>query len=633
MLQEDNDITATARNVAQMKFKPSDHLIDLFVGQLVYSSPATAIRELLQNAYDACVLQKVDDPSFSQSITFRVSRSQNWFSVEDNGIGMDEEAIKESFAKVGGPKTEIPHLRDLIERGGVRAAQTAIFGIGILACFRIAENVTVSTKMDNKPALRFVIIDPKQPFDFQKEGLRSDRGTTVDVKLKTGAGFTANDVYNAVFEFARHVDNLVLVDVDAGESQEVKVPYDGEDFEDKIVLQADNIRYGVLALNESWTDPDGNWSNNLMLDNGGFFVQAHDVNLLPPYCFGYTGEIDFVPGKLRLMINRESFVKDENYSSISSHLLQQYLGLVEQRVRKWIGDSGNKKLMTREKKEILKPYLLTLEKHLPTDQTASTLRKLVESIIDEHIPFTLCGSTTKDITLNEARAQLGIGSTFFTYQPGVGSPAQVTEAFDEETTVSIARPIKTIDIKATLLGAQGKLVFTVSSWSKGIARGQQTLGYDMHAYLSKYCQKSGLHCIDISQVLDSEIQFGEVELTNLMNSILSYSQKLQFVSLRDSKRATLRDLDGHWVNINNAEIRKMLQSIPDIVGNPIKKEILLLYFDLVTLQFASARKRVEKLLLDTQFSERSRQRTGHFQAKCLKQLLESFITAEAKEGL
>ena len=88
-----------------MKFKTSDNLIDLLVGQNLYSSPDMAMRELLQNAEDACHLQALGDPLFKPEIVVRVSVTGNWVEVRDNGLGMDSEVFEESFATIGASKT------------------------------------------------------------------------------------------------------------------------------------------------------------------------------------------------------------------------------------------------------------------------------------------------------------------------------------------------------------------------------------------------------------------------------------------------------------------------------------------------------------------------------------------------
>jgi hypothetical protein len=57
-----------------MRFHPHDRVIELLVGQQLCTSADAAIRELLQNAEDACDLQRIREPGFSPSILVRFPR-------------------------------------------------------------------------------------------------------------------------------------------------------------------------------------------------------------------------------------------------------------------------------------------------------------------------------------------------------------------------------------------------------------------------------------------------------------------------------------------------------------------------------------------------------------------------------
>ncbi|MGH9922651.1 MAG: hypothetical protein ACRD38_07855, partial [Nitrososphaerales archaeon] len=385
-----------------MKFQASDNLIDLFVGQLIYATPAAPVRELLQNAYDACTLQSVEHQDFKPSITTTVSRSGNWFEVDDNGIGMDQDIVEQSFSMVGRPKSEIPSIAALIQKGGLQAAQIATFGVGVLSCFRIAERVIVSTRMDDKEPLKFVVEDPREEFVPVREKLRQSRGTSVRVEIKPNAGFTGNDAYNAVFQFARHVEGLKILDSDSSSMQALNQKYDGEDYPEKLVIKNEDIRYGIIALNDAWEMPTAQWSNSMRLDNGGFQVLAHDASVLPSYCFGYTAEIDFTPQRVQLMVNRENFVQDQKFNSIKIFLLQQYLSLVENKIKNWTGNISGDSGMAQQK-QALREHLLVLEHNLPGDQHTKDLRSLVTDTIGKYIQFPLYGPTNRNLTLEEIR--------------------------------------------------------------------------------------------------------------------------------------------------------------------------------------------------------------------------------------
>jgi HSP90 family molecular chaperone len=98
------------------RFQPHDRVIDLLVGPQLYTSTDVAVRELLQNAQDACALVAVDGDGYAPRITVAYSPSENWCEFRDNGLGMNRESIQGSFAWIGAPKTEVAHIRERLER-------------------------------------------------------------------------------------------------------------------------------------------------------------------------------------------------------------------------------------------------------------------------------------------------------------------------------------------------------------------------------------------------------------------------------------------------------------------------------------------------------------------------------------
>jgi len=136
-----------------MRFHADEHVIDLLIGNLLYTTPDAAVRELLQNAEDACELQRIKNPDFAAEIVVRYSAVGQWVEVIDNGLGMNEEAFEQSFAAVGAHKDRVSHIRALLEQAGAANRQIARFGIGILSCFGVAASIFVYTKMDDSAPL------------------------------------------------------------------------------------------------------------------------------------------------------------------------------------------------------------------------------------------------------------------------------------------------------------------------------------------------------------------------------------------------------------------------------------------------------------------------------------------------
>ena len=104
----------------------------------IYDSPKAFLRENVQNAYDAilmrCTAQSLPITERKIEITVEAGR----LTVCDDGIGMNEEVLKENFWKAGssGKKSE------LAQRSGV----IGTFGIGAMANFGVCTSLRVETR-------------------------------------------------------------------------------------------------------------------------------------------------------------------------------------------------------------------------------------------------------------------------------------------------------------------------------------------------------------------------------------------------------------------------------------------------------------------------------------------------------
>lgn len=147
-----------------------DQVMELFVGENLYSDPAVFVRELIQNAIDAVRTRKQLDRSLPSDWTGQINirtwseRGYQWFRIEDNGIGMTEEIIRNYFLKVGRSYYNSNEFRQEKHRCKADPDYTPVsrFGIGILSCFmgdKKTNQVEVSTKHFSEnsvyyPALR-----------------------------------------------------------------------------------------------------------------------------------------------------------------------------------------------------------------------------------------------------------------------------------------------------------------------------------------------------------------------------------------------------------------------------------------------------------------------------------------------
>lgn len=117
-------------------------LVDL-LSQHLYSSPRVFIRELLQNAVDAITARRQGDPAAPAVI--QITADAAGLSVSDTGIGLTEADTHRFLATIGSSSK-----RD--DLAGARQEFLGQFGIGLLACFTVAEQIRVVTRPAADPA-------------------------------------------------------------------------------------------------------------------------------------------------------------------------------------------------------------------------------------------------------------------------------------------------------------------------------------------------------------------------------------------------------------------------------------------------------------------------------------------------
>lgn len=177
-------------------------MVDLLSHHL-YSSPRVFIRELLQNAVDAITARRLLDPAAPASITITAGDS---VTVSDTGVGLTEDEVHRFLATIG-------HSSKRDEEGLALARTDFIgqFGIGLLACFVVADEITVRTRSAREPGAPTVewrgYADGRYSINVLAASTRPEPGTTVTLVPRPGAEewFTAVKVA----QLARHYGSLL----------------------------------------------------------------------------------------------------------------------------------------------------------------------------------------------------------------------------------------------------------------------------------------------------------------------------------------------------------------------------------------------------------------------------------------
>ena len=156
-------------------------LVDLLSHHL-YSSPRIYIRELLQNAVDAVTARLGTDPGAPTAI--RLIADGASVRIEDPGIGLTVADVHRFLATIGRSSK-----RD--DLAGARREFLGQFGIGLLACFTVADTIRVVTRSAADPAAEPVewlaSSDGRYTIRTLTSGERAEPGTSVHLTPRPGA--------------------------------------------------------------------------------------------------------------------------------------------------------------------------------------------------------------------------------------------------------------------------------------------------------------------------------------------------------------------------------------------------------------------------------------------------------------
>ena len=149
----------------------SDHL---------YSSPDVFLRELLQNAADAVSMRKDADPAFDSG-EINITANGGSISFRDNGCGLTEEEIHKFVSVIGSSS----------KRGG-RKSYIGRFGIGLLSCFIVTDEIVLRTRSMKTP-------DIASEWHGFADGSYSVRTIESDMQIGSEITFRCTEPDNAKF--------------------------------------------------------------------------------------------------------------------------------------------------------------------------------------------------------------------------------------------------------------------------------------------------------------------------------------------------------------------------------------------------------------------------------------------------
>ncbi|HEX7185325.1 MAG TPA: hypothetical protein VF756_26105 [Thermoanaerobaculia bacterium] len=215
-----------------------ENILTLLMDKSLYPDPSLFLRELLQNALDACRRKEADRevkhleyPYTPKIVVWDHSDDPEDPRVifQDNGIGMSQRIVEHYFLRVGRSYYRSPEFdaeRQRLREQGKELDACSQFGIGILSCFLVGDRFEVETFQEGHDPLHILIEGPTKYFVMRKllrpdsnllyrkvssdeeDGPPAKTGTRVTVHFRAGAEV---DVWSTLNTFAVNVDYPITI--------------------------------------------------------------------------------------------------------------------------------------------------------------------------------------------------------------------------------------------------------------------------------------------------------------------------------------------------------------------------------------------------------------------------------------
>ncbi len=179
-LEETNYLTQLPFVPQKISFQVNNELSKLLVAPLYGNRATYGVRELVQNAVDACrerqhLETRAENVAYEPKVTVSIERINDevsLFTIVDNGKGMDIDEIVHYFLNVGVSfRKSLAWRKQFVDdQGHSQINRNGRFGIGVLAAFLIGEKITVKTrKYNDQTAYSFSTTIDSEFIEIQRE--------------------------------------------------------------------------------------------------------------------------------------------------------------------------------------------------------------------------------------------------------------------------------------------------------------------------------------------------------------------------------------------------------------------------------------------------------------------------------
>jgi len=315
-----------------------DGLLEV-LGKNLYSDSDVAIRELIQNAADACHRHRLEDPGTDgYSIRLTCKPDKNQLIIDDNGSGLTIDEVKQFLATIGSGYSR------LLRRQTGSEDVVGYFGLGFLTAYIVASKVQVETCSFQTPDAAWRFTSAKGKTYAVAPAKTRSRGTTVTLWLEDEYRNLSNAYFlrTVIEKYCCLLQTPIYLNDGETRVNNLQAPWILEDDISPLRLKKLNLEFAAVfesafepiaifptprdnpfELNGLlWVQGGSSYASsdnrNLALFTRNMFITSEDKDLLPRWA-GFAGGV-LESAKFKPTASRESLQKDSYYKDVRNYL-------------------------------------------------------------------------------------------------------------------------------------------------------------------------------------------------------------------------------------------------------------------------------------------------------------------------